>query len=310
MRPEDLDDSTPPRTDDGMLEHVRSRGRRLRQRRIATRGALGALLAAGLVSGAVALGAHETARPTVAVQPTTTRPDATTSTSLITVPATVSPTVTASTAVATTAPTTSVAPRVSYPYIYPFSSLAAAQAWQNSAAGQQPWHLDAALTAKSFAGFLGYSMADQVISTHTDASGAHVALGFDNPNGQPVTAAGVHLVRAGDGNDAPWEVVGNDQSPSFTLTTPSYAGAMSSPVRVAGSITGVDENIRVSVHQQSTNTALGEFCCLPAGGDNSPWETTVSFTNATDPVIVISASTGGHLQQVERFVFTAIRPTG
>jgi hypothetical protein len=215
--------------------------------------------------------------------------------------------------VTTTTPTTSTAtvlPIVSYPYIYPFSNAGAARAWQSSAAGQQPWHLDAALTAKSFADFLGYTDADQVIGTRMDASGAHVALGYDNPNGQPVIAARVHLVRAGDGKDAPWEIVGNDQSSSFTLSTPSYAGAVSSPVRVAGTITGVDENIRVSVHQHSSNAALGESCCLPAGGDKSPWQTTVSFTNATDPVIVISASTGGHIQRVERFVFTAIRPTG
>ena len=304
MRPQDLDDNLPPRAEGEMLEKVRNRGRRLRQRRMAMRGALGALLAAGLVSGAVALGARTTARPTIAVQPTTTRPDAATSTSR----PTVSPTVTASTAVPTTTPTSSVPPHVSFPYIYPFSSPAAAQAWQKSAAGQQPWHLDAGLTAKSFADFLGYSEADQVISTRTDASGAHVALGFHNPNGQPVIAAGVHLVRAGDGNDAPWEVVGNEQSSSFTLTTPSYPSALPSPVRVAGTITGVDENVRVSVHQPSSNAALGEFCCLPAGGENSPWATTVTFTNATDPVIVLSASTGGHLQQVERFVFTAIRP--
>jgi hypothetical protein len=199
---------------------------------------------------------------------------------------------------------------VSYPYLYPFASLADARAWQSSGAGQQPWHLDAGLTAKSFADFLGYSDADQVIGTRTDEAGAHVALGFDNPNGQPVVAARVHLIRAGDGNDAPWEVVGNDQLPTFTLTTPTYADALSSPVRVAGTITGVDENIRVSVHQPSSHAALGESCCLPAGGENSPWQTTVSFTNATDPVIVISASTGGHIQQVERFVFTALRPRG
>jgi hypothetical protein len=282
MRPEDLDDSRPPRAERDMLEKVRNRGRRLRRRRMAMRGALGALFAVGLVSGAVALGTHGTPRPTVAVQPSTTLPTATT-----TVPA-----------------------HVSYPYLYPFSSPAAAQAWQDSAAGQQPWHLDAGLTAKSFADFLGYSDADQVISTRTDGSDAHVALGFHNPNGQPVVAAQVHLVRAGDGDNAPWEVVGNDQSPTFTLTAPSYGDMLASPVRVAGTITGVDENIRVTVHQQSSNTALGEFCCLPAGGENSPWETTVSFTNATEPVLVISASTGGHIQQVERFAFTAIRSTG
>ena len=305
MRPEDLDDNLPPRADGDMLATVRNRGRRLRQRRMAMRSALGAVLAAGLVSGAFALGARASSGPTIAVQPTTTSTD-TSSTSPTSSPV-VSPT-TGSSAVATTTSTTRVVPPESYPYMYPFTSLAAAQEWQSSGAGQQPWHLDPGLTAKSFADFLGYSEADQVISTETDASGAHVALGYDNPNGQPVVAARVHLVRAGDGNDAPWEVVGNEQLPSFTLTTPTYNGGRSSAVRVAGTITGVDENIRVSVHQQSSSTALGEFCCLPAGGQDAPWETAVSFANATDSVVVISASTGGHIQQIERFVFTAIRP--
>ena len=54
----------------------------------------------------------------------------------------------------------------------------------------------------SFADFLGYAEADQVISAHTDASGAHVALGYHNPNGVPVTASVVHLVRVGNGDDA------------------------------------------------------------------------------------------------------------
>jgi hypothetical protein len=146
-----------------------------------------------------------------------------------------------------------------------------------------------------------------VIKVREDATGAHVALGFHNPNDEPVTALTVHLVRVGRGSHRPWEVVGDDQSSDFTLTTPSYGATVSSPVRVGGRITGVDENIRVRVYQSSSNPAIGERCCLPAGGVSSPWSTTVAFSGATSPVLVITASTGGHLQAIERLVFTAVR---
>jgi hypothetical protein len=208
--------------------------------------------------------------------------------------------------------TTPVTPTFSYLYLYPFASLADAQAWQRAygSGGHQPWHLDAGMTATSLADFLGYAMVDQVISIHTDASGAHVALGYHNPNGVPMAAATVHLVRVGTGSDAPWEVVGNDQSSTFTLATPGYGATVSSPVHVAGTITGVDENIRVGVYQQSSNAPVGAACCRAAGGVTSPWSITVRFADATGPVLVISASTGGHLQKIERFVFTAIRRGG
>jgi hypothetical protein len=283
---------------------ARARSHRRRQRALASVVALlGAIAVTGAVFAMVASGTtHEsvTISPSASVSTPTTSPRVSATTSPTKVPATTS---------VTTMP---VKPRLSDLYVYPFSSLADAQAWQHAyrSGGHQPWHLDAGMTATSFADFLGYAMADQVISIRTDASGAHVALGYRNPNGVPVTSAGVHLVRVGNGNDAPWEVVGDDQSAGFTLHTPNDAAAVSSPVRVAGTITGVDENIRVTVRQLSSNGPLGGFCCLPAGGGNSPWSTTASFTNATDRVLVISASTGGHLQTIERFVFTATRRAG
>jgi hypothetical protein len=35
-----------------------------------------------------------------------------------------------------------------------------------------------------------------------------------------------------------------------------------------------------------------------------------SFSGPTDPVLVMSASTGGHLQAIERFAFAAVRRAG
>jgi hypothetical protein len=194
--------------------------------------------------------------------------------------------------------------------VYPFSSLADAEDWQREAlpGGHQPWRLDAGLTAVTFTQFLGVSaQIGEVINVREDATGAHVALGFHNPNGVSVTAMTVHLVRVGTGDHRPWEVVGDDQSQEFTLTTPSYAATVSSPVRVGGRITGVDESIRVRIYGGPSSQPIGERCCLPAGGVGSPWSTTLAFSGATAPVLVITATTGGHLQAIERLVFTAVR---
>lgn len=228
---------------------------------------------------------------------------------------TVSPTSTAG------APTTRQAPTVApsttrpagafrYQPLWPFQSLSDVQSWQEAyrAGGTQPWHLDAAQTALDFSrGFLGYTDIDRTFGTTTNSAGEHVTVGFDNPNGQPVKAAVIHLVRFGPGTDAPWEVVGSDDGPDFTLATPAYGAVASSPVAVGGKITGVDESIKVQVLQQSSTMPLGVSAPTPAGGNGSPWKTTVSFRGATDAVLTIAASTGGHLAAVERFTVTGVR---
>jgi hypothetical protein len=78
-------------------------------------------------------------------------------------------------------------------------------------------------------------------------------------------------------------------------------------VQVGGHVSGVDESITVHVQQLHANGYLGEHCCIAAGGENSPWTTTVSFQPPTDPVLIVSASTGGHIQGVERFAVTGVK---
>jgi hypothetical protein len=208
--------------------------------------------------------------------------------------------------------TTTVPPAFPYLYVWPFQDVAQAQVWQRSdeSGGHQPWHLDPGITAESFTYFLGvHADIGEVIKVTENATGAHVAMGFHNPNGVPVTAMTVHEVRISSGGDAPWEVVNDDQTGYITLTTPSYGATVSAPIRVGGRITGVDESIRAGVYQRSSTPAkpIGEHCCLPAGGQSTPWTTTVSYSSAIDPVLVITASTGGHLQAVEQMAFTAVR---
>jgi hypothetical protein len=196
-----------------------------------------------------------------------------------------------------------------YPALWPFSSQAEADAWhqQYAAQGRQPWHLDADATALAFTtGYLGFGEIDQVVGRDVRDREAWISVGYDAGSG-PSTAAIVHLVRFGPGDDAPWEVVGTRDT-DLTLETPSYGSQVSSTVTVGGRITGVDESLRVQVRQASSEAPIGEACCLPAGGDDAPWQTTVSFSGATNPALTIVVSTGGHVQGVERFAITAVRP--
>ena len=199
----------------------------------------------------------------------------------------------------------------SYQPLWPFRSLAEADAWRagNQVGRSQAWHGDPAQTALSFSrGYLGYQDINTAYGTRIDDTGAHVTVGFANPNGQPVKAAVVHLRKFGTSPDAPWEVVGTDDT-DFSLLSPEYGVIVASPLSVAGTITGVDESIKVQVLQPSSTARLGQTPGLAAGGVASSWSTSVVFKGATDGVITVAASTGGHLAAVERFTVTAVRTT-
>ena len=109
--------------------------------------------------------------------------------------------------------------------------------------------------------------------------------------------------------DAPWEVVGTDDT-TFSLTEPAYGARMESPLAVGGRITGVDESIRVQVRQLHGDAPLGEQCCVAAGGDDSPWSGQVTFSPPDDPILMVAASTGGHVRSVERFTVNGVRRRG
>ncbi|MFG1912295.1 hypothetical protein [Kribbella sp. NPDC048928] len=212
----------------------------------------------------------------------------------------------------TTTPTSTPGRRVfRYQPLWPFTSEAAAAAWQQAyrSGGKQPWHLDPAQTALSFTnGFLQFGEISLVVSSSVKGDDALVSVGYRAERNPPSVAAVIHLARLGQGADAPWEVVGTRDT-SLTLTQPRYGTAAQSPLTVGGRITGVDEAIRVDVRQASTGSRLGTFCCVAAGGQAQPWTAEVTFRGATDPAVVIVASTGGHYQGVEAFAVTAIRTT-
>ncbi|MFI6504029.1 hypothetical protein [Nonomuraea typhae] len=196
-----------------------------------------------------------------------------------------------------------------YQPLWPFASLREAREWQerDRPQGHQPWHEDAPFTALSFAqGYLGLQEIDQVVSTRIQGRHARVTVGYRSPESKrPAPAAVIHLVRYGPGENAPWEVVGTDDT-TLTLTTPRYGSAVRSPVTVGGRITGVDESIRVRVHQPSAAEPLAETPGVPAGGENQPWSAEVAFTAKPGEVVTIVAVTGGHVAGVERFAVTGV----
>jgi hypothetical protein len=197
-----------------------------------------------------------------------------------------------------------------YQPLWPFTSVDEARAWQRSyrSGGHGPWHLSAEETALAFTRYLGFAEIDQVTSRTAAGADAHIGVGSRTTEGTG-TAAVVHLIRIGDGADAPWEVVGTDDS-ELSLTLPAYGAAVSSPVAVGGRITGVDESLRLAVHQRSSGSPIGRFCCVPAGGFPGRWSARVAFAGASDQVLTIVVSTGGHVAEVERFAVTGVRTGG
>lgn len=197
------------------------------------------------------------------------------------------------------------------PPLWPFRTAAEVDDWRASyrTDGHQPWHLDPEQTALTFTtGYLGFTEIDRVLRSDISATEAHVVVGYARPgDGELAAAANVHLLRWGTGDDAPWEVVGTADD-TLTLDTPRYGSTVASPLTVGGEITGVDETLHVRVLQPSSPTPLGETCCVPAGGEDARWSVTVAFSGATDPALTVVAATGGHVQNVEQFAITAIRP--
>ncbi|MGH9126728.1 MAG: hypothetical protein ACRDZ8_18660 [Acidimicrobiales bacterium] len=210
-----------------------------------------------------------------------------------------------------TTPSTGPAPGQGYLPLYPFGSLQQATAWLASyqATGAQPWHLDPGQTALSFAGFLGYTSIDKVISVHADGTGDHVAIGYSLPNGGASTAAVVHLRRFGGGSTDPWEVVGTDDTANFSITAPAYGAVTNTPAAAAGALTAVDPNVRGEVLGLSSATPLGTACCWPASSTTSPskWSLSIPFRAGTDPVMIVAASNAGGLEAVGQFAVTGVR---
>ncbi|MCF6475999.1 hypothetical protein FAF44_47825 [Nonomuraea sp. MG754425] len=196
-----------------------------------------------------------------------------------------------------------------YQPLWPFSGPEEAAAWQRAhrADGREAWRLDAGRTAIAFSrDFLGFSEIDRAVRTVPAGRHARVHVGFHAEEGsRPLVAAVVHLMRYGQGPDAPWEVVGTDDT-TLSLTQPAYGAEIGSPVTVGGRVTGVDESIRVQVGRPGADRPLAQRCCLSAGGEDAPWSARLPIPARPGRTLTIVASTGGHVAQVERFAVTGV----
>lgn len=196
--------------------------------------------------------------------------------------------------------------------LWPFSSEAEAARWQQARrkSDEPAWQLDADRTALKFTQeFLGYANIDKVVGAAPralDSGEARIDVGFDAPNGAPITAAVLHLARIGVGDDAPWEIVGAEGE-MLLLDTPGYGAAVTSPLEVSGRITGVDESLTVQVRVKGRAEPAGEVSGIPAGGDNAPWSVQVPFTADPGSVLTVAVSSGGHIAEVEHFAITGAR---
>jgi hypothetical protein len=207
------------------------------------------------------------------------------------------------------APASATPAPFAYQPLFPFGSLAEVRAWQAGYAsgGHQPWHLNPGLTALAFTqGYLGFSQIGKVADLRLGGGDAHVTVGFHRPDGHVSAAAVIHLVKYGSGQNVPWEVVGTDDT-TLTLDVPAYGGVATSPVRIGGKVTGVDESLQAEVHRLGATGPVGSFCCQPAGGQASPWSFSVPFRAASGQVVTIVVHTGGHVAAVERFAVTGAR---
>lgn len=196
-----------------------------------------------------------------------------------------------------------------YQPLWPFSTPGEATAWREAHRrdGREAWHLDARRTALAFTrDFLGFTEIDRVAESVRQGDHARVHVAYQAEEGpRLLVAAVVHLVRYGSGEDAPWEVVGTDDT-SLSLTRPPYGATVRSPLTVGGRITGVDESVKVQVRRPGSDTPVGEACCVGAGGTGSPWSARVSFKAPPGRTLTVVASTGGHVATVERFAVTGV----
>ena len=209
-------------------------------------------------------------------------------------------------------PTTSTPSATPFRYqpLWPFANPAEVKVWQDGyrSGGHAPWALDADATALAFTtGYLRFTNVNVVVSHSITGNEALVTVGYPIENHAPGVAAVLHLAKYGTGDYIPWEIVGSKDT-TLTLTQPAYGTTVRSPVKVGGTITGVDENIRVQVRQPSSEQPIGAAPGLPAGGENTPWSTTVTFTGAIGSALTVVASTGGHYADIERFAITGVHP--
>ena len=199
------------------------------------------------------------------------------------------------------------APAGDFPYqpLWPFADQAAADTWLQEPRPDSLWLADPAATALKFTReFLGFTDLDRTTTANVQPREAWVGVGQAGPRGEPLTVATLHLARIGPAAEAPWVVVGSEDT-DLTLDTPAYGSPVQPLLTVGGVISGVDESLHIQARQPAG--LVGEFCCLPAGGQRSPWSAVVPIAATQPGAVTVVVSTGGHYANIERFAITGLR---
>ena len=165
-------------------------------------------------------------------------------------------------------------------------------------AGRNPSVSTRGMTALAFAQFLGYTDIDQIVTSRGRRAG-RARLGRVSEPGQREPHA---PPRSSTSSATELDPTSRGRSSAPTTRTSasrprSTAPSVTSPMPVGGRISGVDESITVHVQQLHSNGLLGQVCCIPGGGTDSPWAGTTTFANRPTRSSSSSASTGGHVSR-------------
>jgi hypothetical protein len=282
-----------------------------------------AIVATGMLAGSgnkPGISALDTTSP-VTLTPTATKPPVTvTAAPVVPTQQSVSR---ASAAVVLSSATTSISPPVTSVVaaggppgpvpVWPFADKAAADAWQNTAAGSaDQWHLDARATAQRFVQSLGLpKMALQQTPPKIAADGsATVDLDRLEPQtGKAVVLGTVRLAHWTTGAAEPWGVVdvtsaAGTQFP-LTITSPTPEATVSSPLPVTFALTGAEDDVYVSAWAAGAGSAAAAKHLVTSVG------TTVTLDQAlpaagTGYVVVADGSTGSGAFALSRLAVTPV----
>jgi hypothetical protein len=174
------------------------------------------------------------------------------------------------------------APEGTFPGIWPFASAAEVEAY---ARGRDTTFLDPAATASEFAKrYLGFT---QPVTFRMRVNGgqAEVPVGFGTgeggaviPDPRPTTVVRLQQL-AGEGEGAPWSVVGA-ASDQIVVDDPASQSTVSSPLPVAGRATAFEGTVNVEVREDGMvfGQALGKgFVTGRGDGVLGPFSGQISF---------------------------------
>jgi hypothetical protein len=182
--------------------------------------------------------------------------------------------------------------------VWPFTTDAQAAAWERTP-GSRTWAADPVqVVTHLMSDYLKLpGQATRRVDSDPDAAIVEVSAA-----GRPVSQ--VRLVKVGRDANGPWSVTGAS-SDNLSVTQPNDGDEVSSPLAVAGRVSGVDQ----SVHLRLMTTAVLAEAFAPAGMD-LPWTQSLTWTESEWSVAALAANTFNGKGDLSAVTITAVRRTG